>query len=232
MLNSALAPFRRCYAGPQCAYDCVAFVHSFGVKGPSPAAWHALFSASSGLRAEEVAALVAHAVTGGEAKADATERRAVMSEVVLGGAEVPGILHKVCDLFDDWLVSVEALHDMLTTRAVEEAERWWIAKIAEDRYVWVRGRTAAVEVDRSWQEDALGDGMSVLARGVGVAVVKEVVAGAIRRVSSDGVQGAFGSVRERGELLVEIASGRAMSVLIRKVMEALGMTELPRLPWE
>lgn len=231
-LNSALMPFRRRYGGPQSTYDCVAFVHCFGVKGPCPVAWHVLFSASNGLRAEEVTVLVAHAITGGEGKADASERRRVMGEVVLGNRDVPGILHKVCNLFDDWLISVEALHDRLTWEATEEAKRWWIEKVSEQRFVWIRGDGAAVEVDGSFQEDALGDGMSLLARRIGIAVVKEVVEESMRRVSFEGVHGAVARVRERGEVFVEVATGRAISVLIRKVMEALGMPDLPRLPWE
>lgn len=208
----------------------MAFIYCFGVTGPSPAAWHALFSSSTGLRAEEVAILVAHVATGGEAKGDPTERRAVMSEVVLGSTGVPGILDKVCNLFDEWVLSVDALHGMLTARAADVADRWWLARITEGRYVWVCGRTA--EVGTAVEEHALGDAMAVCARRIGVSVAKEVVEEAVRRVSSDGVQRAVERVRGRAEMFAEAASGRAEGVLIGKVFQALGLQQPVISPWQ
>lgn len=229
-LSAVLSPFRRRYAGSQSAYDCVAFIHCFGVTGPSPAAWHALFSSSTGLRAEEVAILVAHAATGGEGKGDPAERRAVMSEVVLGGIGVPGILEKVCNLFDEWVLSVEALHGMLAARAADVADRWRLARISEGRFMWICGRTA--EVGTAVDEHALGDAMAVCAQRIGVSVAKEVVEEAVRRVSSEGVQRAIERVRERAEMFAGVASGRAEGVLIGKVFQALELQQPVICPWQ
>lgn len=199
------------------AYDAVAFVYSFGVDGPCAASWRALFTAAEVLRGEQIAICVGVTVIGG---LEQKGKRALLEEVVMGSEEVPGVLERTCDGYDDWLVSVDALIVPIGIEAEAAAEVWWLEGVGEGRFVWMCERGSGSGV---YEEHALGDAVAACAAKIGVEVTKRVVERAMKRVSWEGIGEALRRVRERAEILADGAKCKAESVLINRVFEVLGV---------
>eukprot|EP00177_Eucheuma_denticulatum_P002522 GFKZ01004523.1.p1 GENE.GFKZ01004523.1~~GFKZ01004523.1.p1 ORF type:complete len:264 (+),score=28.17 GFKZ01004523.1:549-1340(+) len=217
-MQEALASF----IPPVCvgnAYDAVAFVYGFGIEGPTASAWRGLFTVAEGMRGEEIAVCVGIcAIRGLEEKG----RRSLLEEVVMGTEEVPGILSRVCDGFDDWLVSTEALMVPITTEAEDVARRWRLERLGDGRFVWVCEGRMGVGV---FEEHRLGDASGACAWRIGVEVTKRVLEGAMKRVSWEGMGDCLRRVRERAYILADGGKCKAEGVLINRVFEALGVRQ-------
>lgn len=217
-MQEALASF----TPPICVgstYDAVAYVYGFGVEGPTAAAWRGLFAVAEGMRGEEIAICVGMCAIGG---LEEKGRRSLLEEVVMGTEEVPGILSRVCDGFDDWLVSEEALMVPIATEAVNLAQKWSLERVGDGRFVWKSEGRMGVGV---YEEHRLGDASGACAWRIGVEVTKRVIELAMKRVSWEGMGECLQRVRERAYILADRAKCKAEGVLINRVFEVLGVRQ-------
>ncbi|KAI0565607.1 hypothetical protein FGB62_17g444 [Gracilaria domingensis] len=124
MLAKALRPFFNAHTAT--AYDAVSFLYSFGVAGPTADQWHALFFASlpSHLRVEDLVVLSASAACG---VTDITQPLPeTVANAIFGAPGLPSSLEKVCQLYDDWLLSEHFFERVLELHISSVTESWSI----------------------------------------------------------------------------------------------------------
>ncbi|CAN8066170.1 unnamed protein product [Agarophyton chilense] len=124
-LADALQPFLKPRSTNAC--DAVSFLYSFGVVGPTQDQWHSLFFASlaSRLRVEDLVVLAACTACG---VTDLAQEAlpAIVSDVVFGLEPLPSVLEKVCDLYDEWLLSEHFFERLLELHITSITESWSI----------------------------------------------------------------------------------------------------------
>eukprot|EP00178_Gracilaria_changii_P017840 TRINITY_DN5085_c0_g1_i1.p1 TRINITY_DN5085_c0_g1~~TRINITY_DN5085_c0_g1_i1.p1 ORF type:complete len:284 (-),score=33.36 TRINITY_DN5085_c0_g1_i1:63-914(-) len=140
VLSKALQPFFQ--PRDTTAYDAISFLCSFGVAGPTVDHWHSLFFASlaAHLRVEDLVVLAACAACG--VKQITHTLPSTVSTVIFGADALPAALDKVCDLYDQWLVSEHFFERLLELHISAAAERWSI-------HVHHAGCTVCVD-DKEW----------------------------------------------------------------------------------
>lgn len=181
------------------------YVHAFGVCGPAAAAWASLFSATA--RAPEaLAVLLARAACGG-----AVARRALFGRAA--PAPAPGILHKVCALYDDWLLSVSTLRAPLVEAVDAAVELWQLCPNA-GRYVWCHGKSPAPAATAA--ERPLGDSVQMLAARVAVGETRRLLT---TLLASGTCALSAAELRSRVEVLTRIAKDHAAFVLATRLFE-------------
>lgn len=228
-LWEALEPFTRPFSMESGAFETVAFVHGFGVAGPGMKEWVRLFGCAEGLRAEEIGVLVAFVATGGRevvegcAKVGGLERERwgrLFGDVALGEG-VPGVVDKVCDMFEEWVLSMEGLRVLLEEAGERGADGWWLEKVGDGYYYWRKDGVGVV--GEMVEECRLGDGVRICAGRIGVAETRKIVGNVLNRVSGEGVGRALQRLGGCVEQLAEIARQAAEGVLVCRVFECLGI---------
>lgn len=188
-LQRALTPFRD--ASCSDAYEAVSFVHAFGTSGASSEQWNALFVAalSAQLRVQHVLVLLAMALSGAT-EMNLRQASTMMRHVLFGTDAHPGVIERVCDLYDEWALG-DALFERLMRFYIAQSVSEW-SLVVEERACYIRGNGREWMIGDRAGAAAVTD---VFAKIVVASVVPNVVEQVAQLVSFGG--------RDRVKLLLQ-----------------------------
>lgn len=212
-LADALKPFAAAKGVDAASpFEVVAFLHAFGVCGPRTQHWNTLFTCVASLRPEDIAVIVAFVACGFP-----SDRQSV-SDVVFGSANTPSMLDKVCQLWDEWLLSEPFLTSLTSDKVRQRAEVWSLQKTGQG-FVWQCGEGNCNGGEFS--QHALGDAVHVCGLNIVNSVLPSVVEEIYRRMSMNGRQRAVELLTSRTNAVFPVVLQHAESVLINRVYECM-----------